>query len=148
MGVFLGDYSIHGKRPSVEKELAKHGSHNQKTHGGGGSRSSSGGGISKTEARKDLVKANNAMNNGYDKIVNEERKPGQPMSTRHLDASQQRDDAFNFTEDALGGISKGDSKGAAQSLRSAADSLAGESAYKIAEKQFRALADKVESGLN
>jgi hypothetical protein len=36
MGVFLGDYSIHGKRPSVEEELAKHGSHNQKTHGGKG----------------------------------------------------------------------------------------------------------------
>jgi hypothetical protein len=36
MGIFLGDYSIHGKRPSVEEELAKHGSHNQKTHGGKG----------------------------------------------------------------------------------------------------------------
>ena len=44
MSVFLGDYSIHGKRPSVEEELVKHGSHNQKTHGGGGSGSSSGGG--------------------------------------------------------------------------------------------------------
>ena len=44
MGVFLGDYSIHGKRPSVEEELAKHGSHNQKTHGGKGGSGGSGGG--------------------------------------------------------------------------------------------------------
>ena len=44
MGVFLGDYSIHGKRPSAEEELAKHGSHNQKTHGGKGGSGGSGGG--------------------------------------------------------------------------------------------------------
>ena len=47
MSVFLGDYSIHGKRPSVEEELAKHGSHNQKTHGGKGGSGGGGGGTNK-----------------------------------------------------------------------------------------------------
>ena len=67
MGVFLGDYSIHGKRPSVEEELAKHGSHNQKTHGGkgGGNKGGGGGGGSTTpmadrpEGPSDKVDQNN-----------------------------------------------------------------------------------------
>jgi len=48
MGVFLGDYSIHGKRPSVKEELAKHGSHDQKTHGRKGGKGGGGGGGSTT----------------------------------------------------------------------------------------------------
>jgi hypothetical protein len=56
MSIFLGDYSIHGKRPSAEEELAKHGSHNQKTHGGGGgSGGGSGGGNAPSQAALDAA---------------------------------------------------------------------------------------------
>lgn len=113
--------------------------------GEGGSGSGSKGTTSKAEARKELVRANATMNKGYEKVVNEERQPGKPMSARHMDAAQQRDDAFNHTTDAVSAIGKGDSAGAARSIRSAADSLKGEPAYKPAEKQFRALADKLDA---
>jgi hypothetical protein len=115
------------------------------SEGGGGSASGSKGSTSKAEARKELVKANAAMNKGYDEVVNAERQPGKPMTARHMDAAQQRDDAFNHTTDAVGAIGKGDSAGAARSIRSAADSLKGEPAYKPAEKKFRALADKLDA---
>jgi len=63
MGVFLGDYSIHGKRPSVEEELAKHGSHNQKTHGGkgGGGGGSGGGGATSSNTKDDESKRNDKI---------------------------------------------------------------------------------------
>jgi hypothetical protein len=128
----------------VDADLEKHGSHNQSSHGRRGAGGGGGGSTSKAEARKELVKANAAMNKGYDKILDEERKPGKPMSERHMDAAQMRDDAFSHTEDAVGAIGKGDSSSAVKSLRNAADSLAGESAFKPAENQFRALADKLE----
>lgn len=60
MGVFLGDYSIHGKRPSVEEELAKHGSHNQKTHGGKGG-SGGVGGTSPSSDKDDETKRDDEL---------------------------------------------------------------------------------------
>jgi hypothetical protein len=131
----------------VEELTDKHADHDQSSHGGGrgGGGGAGGGATTKAEARKELVKANASMNKGYDKVVNEERRPGQPMSERHMDAAQMRDDAFNHTEDAVSAIGKGDSSGASTSLRNAANSLKGESAYKPAEKQFRALADKIDA---
>ena len=158
----------------LSEDIIKHPGHDQSSHGRGGGRAGAGAGAasaagggggggggsaggeggsgsgskgttSKAEARKELVKANATMNKGYEKVVNEERQPGKPMSARHMDAAQQRDDAFNHTTDAVSAIGKGDSVGAARSIRSAADSLKGEPAYKPAEKQFRALADKLDA---
>jgi hypothetical protein len=131
----------------VEELTDKHADHDQSSHGGGrgGGGGAGGGATTKAEARKELVKANASMNKGYDKVQDEERRPGQPMSERHMDAAQMRDDAFNHTEDAVSAIGKGDSSGASTSLRNAANSLKGESAYKPAEKQFRALADKIDA---
>ena len=150
-----GDQSVHGKPRGGAKPgagggagsgegSAGGGAGSGSGSAGGGAGSSQGGSTSELEAKRGVIDANKAMNKAYDKIQDEERVPGKPMSGRMMDAAQQRDDAFGHTDDALSAIRKGDTPGAVSSLRSAADSLKGESAYKPAEKKFRALADKIE----
>jgi len=81
MAIFLGDYSIHGKRASVEEELAKHGSHNQASHGGKGGGRKGGG-------TYDDSKFNPDDSEGEDSI--EDKNPKTPTKLpRRIDDSEE-----------------------------------------------------------
>jgi hypothetical protein len=100
MAIFLGDYSIHGKRASVEEELAKHGSHNQASHGrkGGGRKGGGGGG--------GTAKPDTSNDPTWDKLQAGEVGPSDVM-----DFNMERADAASETAKELDSFDPNDETG-------------------------------------
>ena len=150
-----GDQSVHGK-PKGGASAAGAAGQGEGSAGGGGGSAEGGSGssangssgskpMSKKEAKAKVNEASDELDNGYKKVVEQERKPGQPMSPRYMDAAQQREDAFNHVEDAHNSIDRGNNSAAASSLRSAARVLKGEPAYNSAAKKFKEAADAIDN---
>ena len=109
MAVFLGDYSTHGKRPSVEEQLAKHGSHNQASHGGKGGAKGSGGGGSAVERNEEtrskavqqVSEAEKEMQAVDDQIQGDGETSRTKAQERSADITQESQEEITAAKDSL-----------------------------------------------
>jgi hypothetical protein len=149
--------SVDGESSLVQveelSEIEKHGSHDQKTHGGGRGRGGAGGGMrvsdvsressakgetSKRDAKQNVAKAQNKINESYTEMA---KKEGQGVDRdRVMDAAQQKEDAFNHLNDAKNSIAAGKTSETVTSLNNAADVLDGEPQYDSARVYIKDLA--------
>jgi hypothetical protein len=144
------------------EEIVKHPGHDQSSHGrgrggatgagaagaAGGAASGEGEGGPKTPKKvvnAAIASAEDRIDSAYkDMVVSAGPRP--TSNPRVMDAAQMREDALNRTTDARNQIARGNERGAAASLRSAARALDGESKFDPAKQGLRDLADQVESG--
>jgi hypothetical protein len=144
------------------EEIVKHPGHDQSSHGrggggaagagaagaAGGAASGEGEGGPKTPKKvvnAAITSAEDRIDSAYkDMVVSAGPRP--TSNPRVMDAAQMREDALSRTTDARNQIARGNERGAAASLRSAARALDGESKFNPAKQGLKDLADQVENG--
>lgn len=146
-----------GKSVEADDEIVKHPGHDQSSHGRGSGGSAGGaGGAGEAEGESGpktpkkvvnaaITAAEDRIDSAYkDMVVSAGARP--TSNPRVMDAAQMREDALNRTTDARNQIARGNERGAAASLRSAARALDGESKFGPAKQGLKDLADQVEKG--